>query len=200
MRGVVEKTVKRFKQLNGLVHSTIVLEDSSIKNMSESVFSRALEAKVETSVILREITQGMKLDFVLFYSSIQSFLGNAGQSNYVAGCTFEDAWALYWDEHSDYPVKVINWGYWGSVGIVATDEYAQRMGRLRIKSINVDEGMEAVVRLLDNRLSQMVMMKADGEGLDKVSVDLSREVRVLEDREESVMQGVKEALGEIVKI
>ena len=33
------------------------------------------------------------LDFVVFFSSLQSFSKAAGQSNYAAGCTFKDAFA-----------------------------------------------------------------------------------------------------------
>jgi acyl carrier protein len=62
-------------------------------------------------------------------------------------------------------VKVVNWGYWGSVGIVSNDEYNKRMERHGIQSIEPSEGMEVIRRLLNNNgIDQIIPIKAE-EGL-----------------------------------
>ena len=63
--------------------------------MSPEQFEAGLRAKVDTSVQLARVFAGDDLDFVLFFSSIQSFNKAPGQSNYAAGCTFKDALAQY---------------------------------------------------------------------------------------------------------
>jgi polyketide synthase PksN len=53
----------------------------------------------------------------------------------------------------------MNWGYWGSVGIVSSEEYRERMSRAGIGSIEPPEAMEALETLLSSPLDQLVFMK-----------------------------------------
>ncbi|MED1668625.1 beta-ketoacyl reductase, partial [Brevibacillus laterosporus] len=99
------------------------------------------------------------LDFVLFFSSMNSFFKSSGQSNYVAGCTFKDAFAHQLAREWPCQVKVMNWGYWGSVGIVASDTYKKRMAQAGIGSIEPAEAMEALEALLAGSLNQVALLK-----------------------------------------
>jgi hypothetical protein len=99
------------------------------------------------------------LDFMLYFSSLQSFIKAPGQSNYAAGCTFTDAFAEWQSGNADYAVKVMNWGYWGSVGIVAGAEYRDRMTQAGVGSIEPREGMLALEQLLASPLPQVALVK-----------------------------------------
>ena len=70
------------------------------------------------SVRMVQVFRDEPLDFVLFFSSMTAFLKSPGQSNYAAGCAFEDSFARahVWTR-PNIAVKVINWGYWGSVAL-----------------------------------------------------------------------------------
>ncbi len=151
-----------YGRINGVIHSSIVLADKSLANMSEEQFRAALSAKVDVAVRLEQVFGREPLDFILYFSSVQSFFRVAGQSNYAAGCTFTDAFAEWQSANAQYPVKVMNWGYWGSVGIVAGTEYQQRMARLGVGSIEPEEGMSALERLLRAPLDQVGMIRTDG--------------------------------------
>ncbi|HWU89394.1 MAG TPA: beta-ketoacyl synthase N-terminal-like domain-containing protein, partial [Kofleriaceae bacterium] len=83
----------------------------------------------------------------------------AGQSNYAAGCTFKDAFASRLALEWPSAVKVMNWGYWGSVGIVASESYRARMAQLGVGSIEPEEGLAALGRLLGGPLSQTIFLK-----------------------------------------
>jgi polyketide synthase PksM len=96
---------------------------------------------------------------VLFFSSLQSFSRNPGQSNYAAGCTFQDAYAQALGQSWTCPVKVMNWGYWGSVGVVASAQYRERMARLGLGSIEPPEGMKALETLLGSSRNQLALAK-----------------------------------------
>jgi hypothetical protein len=54
---------------------------------------------------------------------------------------------------------VVNWGYWGSTGIVAAPEYQERMARLGVGSIEPQEAMEALDFLLNGPLTQVALTK-----------------------------------------
>jgi acyl transferase domain-containing protein/NADPH:quinone reductase-like Zn-dependent oxidoreductase/acyl carrier protein len=150
---------RNFGQIHGVVHSTIVLLDQSLAKMDEQRFQAALAAKVEVSVRLAQVFEHEPLDFVLFFSSLSAFVRNAGQSNYAAGCTFEDAFAARLRQDWSCAVKVMNWGYWGSVGVVMSPEYRKRMAQTGVESIEPAEAMEALEQLLAGPLDQMALLK-----------------------------------------
>jgi polyketide synthase PksM len=149
----------RFNAIHGVIHSAIVLRDQSLANMDEARMLASLSAKVDVSVRLAQVFRDEALDFVLFFSSLQSFSRAAGQGNYAAGCTFTDAFAQRLGRDLACPVKVMNWGWWGSVGVVASDAYRARMTQLGLDSIEPEEGMAALATLLDGPARQLALLK-----------------------------------------
>jgi acyl transferase domain-containing protein/acyl carrier protein len=154
-----EEIKRNYGQIHGVVHSAIVLLDQSLANMDEERFQSALAAKVDVSVCLAQVFEQEPLDFVLFFSSLNAFVRNAGQSNYAAGCTFEDAFAARLGQDWKCQVKVMNWGYWGSVGVVAQPVYRERMAQVGVGSIEPEEAMEALEYLLAGPVKQMALLK-----------------------------------------
>ncbi|HEX3029887.1 MAG TPA: KR domain-containing protein, partial [Clostridia bacterium] len=92
-------------------------------------------------------------------SSIQSFAKYPGQSNYASGCTFKDTFAHKLSQTWPCAVKVMNWGYWGNVGVVASEAYQRRMEQAGIGSIHSDEAMEALEKLLAGPMRQIALVK-----------------------------------------
>ncbi|MBY0572979.1 MAG: SDR family NAD(P)-dependent oxidoreductase, partial [Undibacterium sp.] len=149
----------RFPHIHGVVHAAIVLLDKSLAQMDEERLQAGLSAKIDVSVRMQQVFGGQALDFMLFCSSLLSFIKAAGQSNYAAGCTFKDAYSLQLAKRLPYPVRVMNWGYWGSVGVVASPVYRERMAQMGIGSIEPQEGMRAIESLMSADLPQMGFIK-----------------------------------------
>jgi polyketide synthase PksM len=150
---------QRFGRIDGIVHSAIALTDKSIANMTEGRFRTGLSAKIDVCARLAQVFGREPLDFVLFFSSIITFTKAAGQSNYAAGCTFKDSFAKRLAQEWPCKVKVMNWGYWGSVGVVASDEYRKRMEKIGVASIELPEAMEGLDLLLGGPLERVAMLK-----------------------------------------
>ncbi|HEX3029215.1 MAG TPA: SDR family NAD(P)-dependent oxidoreductase, partial [Clostridia bacterium] len=148
-----------YPHINGVIHSAIVLQDQSLRNMKEERFKAALSAKVDVCVRIAQVFKDEPLDFVMFFSSMQSFTKLPGQSNYAAGCTFKDAFAQKLSKEWKCAVKVMNWGYWGSQGIVASNTYRERMEQVGLASIEPVDGMKALETLLAGPLDQIGFMK-----------------------------------------
>ncbi|HXH09318.1 MAG TPA: SDR family NAD(P)-dependent oxidoreductase [Alphaproteobacteria bacterium] len=164
LRRAYEAIKARYGQIHGVVHAAVVLLDQSLANMDEARFRAGLAAKVDTSVRMAQVFQEEALDFVLVFSSIMSFLKAAGQSNYAAGCTFQDAFAhqlgRQWRRsHGGPVVKVINWGYWGEVGVVASKAYRDRMLTAGFGSIDPTEAMAALEALLAGPLDRLALVR-----------------------------------------
>ncbi|OMG74766.1 amino acid adenylation domain-containing protein [Burkholderia ubonensis] len=149
----------RFGAIHGVVHSALVLADQALANLDEARFAASLTAKVDVSVRLAQVFGDEPLDFVLFFSSLQSFSRVPGQGNYAAGCAFKDAFARHLGRHWTCPVKVMNWGWWGSVGVAAAPAYEARMTRLGLASIEPGEGWAALEQLLGGPHDQLVAVK-----------------------------------------
>ncbi|MGA8164524.1 MAG: SDR family NAD(P)-dependent oxidoreductase, partial [Waddliaceae bacterium] len=145
--------------VHGVIHSAIVLLDSTLAHMNEERFKRGLQAKLDVSVCLAKVFEKEALDFVLFFSSMSAFTKAPGQSNYAAGCTFKDAFGHQLAKDWPCAVKVMNWGYWGSVGIVADQSYQDQMRKMGIGSIEPKEGMEMLDKLLNGPLHQLALIK-----------------------------------------
>src|SRR5207244_5826895 len=58
-----------------------------------------------------------------------------------------------------FPVKIMNWGYWGSVGVVADESHNKIMARMGIGSIEPDEGMTSLQALVSAAVPQMALVK-----------------------------------------
>ncbi|WP_404941319.1 amino acid adenylation domain-containing protein [Pseudomonas danubii] len=164
LQQAVSQVLAEHGQIHGVIHAAIQLEDQSLARMDGQKFAAGLAAKVDVCARLAEVFEHQPLDFMLFFSSLQSFTRSAGQSNYAAGCTFKNAFAHYLAQQRGYPVKVINWGYWGEVGSVASDDYRRRMAALGLGSIDGESAMQALEVLLGARddgapLSQLTFLR-----------------------------------------
>ncbi len=145
--------------INGIFHSAIVLNDKVISNMSEEDFKLSFYPKSLGSQYLIDAFSEEELDFICFYSSAQSFIRAAGQSNYAAGCTYKDSLSEQVQQTLGVPTYTIHWGYWGSIGVASSEEYNQRMKKIGIGSINEKEGIEALEKVLTQKSRQLLVMK-----------------------------------------
>jgi hypothetical protein len=107
---------------------------------------------------------------------MQSFTKAPGQSNYAAGCCFADAYA-YGLRDREYAVKVMDWGYWGTVGVVATEPYRERMAQMGLGSIQPPEAMAALERLLAGPLDRVAFLKTTKESVTQL-LGVSEQARV----------------------
>ena len=155
-----EKIKAKHHKINGIVHSAIVLSDATIATMTEEQFRRSFSAKADVCVQIGNVFGKENLDFLLFFSSMQSFIRAAGQSNYAAGCVFKDAFAKALSKELSAKVKIMNWGYWGNVGVVANDYYQKLMEDAGIGSIEPEEGMESIELLMKSPFHQIGLIKS----------------------------------------
>jgi amino acid adenylation domain-containing protein len=158
----VEKTYQSIKEthqeIHGLFHSAIVLQDRLLKNMTEADFNKAFIPKSVASQNLVQVFGQGPLDFICFYSSVQALVHAPGQGNYAAGCAYKDSYALSVNSQH-IPVKIINWGFWGEVGVVAADGYKDKMKQAGVESITAEEGMQLLEMVIGSDQQQVVAIK-----------------------------------------
>ena len=151
---------RRFGTIHGIVHAALLMAGDPLERMDEQRFWRGLAAKIEVSVRMAQAFAHLPLDFVLFFSSIQALEKTPRQANYAAGCTVEDAFAARLGREWKCPVRVVNWGYWGSVGFAAISSgYRNWIAQAGMGSVEPAEGMAALERLLAGPFRQLAFLK-----------------------------------------
>jgi acyl transferase domain-containing protein len=155
--------------IHGLFHSALVLNDKLMANMTEADYRSSFDPKAIASHHLVNAFKGENLDFICFYSSAQSQWNAPGQGNYSSGCMYKDSYAQEVSQRLGIRTHVINWGYWGEVGVVSSAEYRQRMLILGIESISITEGMQVLETVIANGQEQAVVLKLSAETVSKTN-------------------------------
>jgi acyl carrier protein len=93
-------------------------------------------SKVESSWNLHTLLP--KLDFFILLSSVSGVVGNPGQSNYAAGCTFQDALARHRSQGGQKAIS-IDLGVMRSIGVVAETKRLQQHFQSSKGFIQVEE-------------------------------------------------------------
>lgn len=164
---------QHFSSINGVIHSVVGELDQSLTNMKEERFKAGLASKVDSSVRMAQIFGKEPMDFFMFFSSIGSFGKPSGQSSYAAGCTFTDAFSVKIAKEFSCPVKVMNWGYWGEIGVgsVVPQAFKNRMAQSGIGFIEPAEGMEALETLLSSPIDQLALIKTTNAFATEGTID-----------------------------
>lgn len=156
----ITQVQSKFGILHGVVHSAMVLGDKRLAHMSAEDFARVLRPKVEGTRALTRATKNLPLDFLLFFSSIQSFVGNICQANYAAASTFLDGFAASVRAERPYPVVVINWGFWSEVGAVSTEVYRSLLTRQGLFGLCASDAWEKLEYVLSAGHAQALVVAA----------------------------------------
>lgn len=164
----IEQVQKKFKGLDGIIHSAMVLEDKRLADMSVEDFNKVLRPKVDGIRALARATAKVRLDFLLVFSSMQSFIGNIAQANYATASTFLDGFAASMRTDRPYPVIVINWGFWSEVGAVATDVYRNLLRRQGLFGMRSSEALATLEHVLSAGYEQALIIAADKQVLQQM--------------------------------
>ena len=140
----VRRIFEIYKDVRGVVHAAGVLSDKTLKNLQADDFRRVYWPKVDGARNLDECTRDLKLDFFVFFSSVASGFGSAGQSNYAAANGFLDALAER-RFREDLSGLSIRWGPWSGGGM-ANNWHPD--ARSNLLSLSPDLGTLCLLHLL----------------------------------------------------
>ncbi|RYP20567.1 hypothetical protein DL765_002724 [Monosporascus sp. GIB2] len=83
-------TLAKCGKIAGVIQCAMVLRDSLFATMRHDEWAESLSPKMHGTRNLASLLPA-DLDFFISLSSFSGIFGNVGQSNYAAGCTFQDA-------------------------------------------------------------------------------------------------------------
>lgn len=146
---MIAAIVRRDVPLKGVLHSAMSIDDGLVRNLDDARLAAVLAPKVAGAWNLHRATRALPLDLFVVYSSATTYLGNPGQSNYVAANSFLEALV----EHrraAGLPGTFMAWGPLEDVGFLArhADTREALQSRIGGASITSDEAMAALERAL----------------------------------------------------
>src|SRR6185295_13474839 len=118
LQRVLQAAQPQMPPLRGVVHAAGVIRDGLIRNLNRQQFDEVMIPKVLGALNLDRLTQGLPLDFFVFYSSATTTFGNAGQANYIAANRFLEVLAEA-RRARQLPALCVGWGPIADTGYLA---------------------------------------------------------------------------------
>ncbi|RAK91537.1 polyketide synthase [Aspergillus costaricaensis CBS 115574] len=147
MRAIVARVMKE-RLIRGVVHAAMVLQDGLLEGMTAAQYQAAVTPKLRIAHVLHSILINAPLDFFVMTSSISATIGTPGQTNYSAGNSFLDAFAVY-RQSLGLPACSIALPMLLDVGVVAesqtVEDSLQRLGFYGIDEVEMLEGLEVAM-------------------------------------------------------
>ncbi len=116
MKAVFTDLRARFGRINGIIHGAGVEGEGLLVRKSEQKFANVLNPKVAGTWILDHLSRVDKLDFLILFSSVATFLMNVGQTDYTAANAYLDAFSQYRNRRGQKTIAV-NWVTWKETGM-----------------------------------------------------------------------------------
>ncbi|NTX34336.1 SDR family NAD(P)-dependent oxidoreductase [Myxococcus sp. CA033] len=145
--------------LKGIIHAAGVSTVQPLETMDEAALAAILRPKVWGGWVLHQATQGLDLDFTVYFSSVSAVWGSARMGHYAAGNQFLDALAHHRRAKGQHALS-INWGPWAAEGMVAEEglRWFERMG---VSGLSVEGGLQLLGALLTTDATQRTVAQMD---------------------------------------
>lgn len=141
----VKSAENQLGPVTGFIHGAGNLADKFIENKTEKDYDLVVNTKVKGLQSVMNSIDPKKLDFLILFSSVAGFFGNAGQADYaLANEVLNKSAYILHKSLPDCRVIAINWGPWDS-GMVSPQlkKYLEKRG---IPLINTETGVETLLK------------------------------------------------------
>ena len=145
--------------LKGVIHAAGVSDYRAIAEINPDMLESVLRPKVVGTWMLHQLTQAMKLDFFVCFSSISSVWGSKGQAHYGAANHFLDVLAHY-RRGLGLPALSVNWGPWAGGGM-ALAEFQEFLTRMGVTGLQPKGAIAALESLLGAGCTQATVANVD---------------------------------------
>lgn len=154
--------------LKGIVHAAAVIDDALIRQMDRERFLRVFMPKAQGAWNLHSLSELQPLDFFVVYSSMTTFLGNPGQSNYVAANSYLEALAGY-RRAQGMPALFVALGAIDDVGFLTRHQTVKELltSRLGTQAMSADMALSMVEKMLASGITGAAAIDIDWRTLQR---------------------------------
>ena len=150
---IINELVEKYGGINGVIHAAGVAGDGYLIRKPDEVFQQVVLPKINGTWVLDKLTEDLKLDFFILFSSISGYTFTPGQGDYTAANAYLDAFARYRDKKGKRTLS-INWPAWKETGM-AVDHNALN-NEFFFKPISTADACKAFEILLDKQIVRVL--------------------------------------------
>jgi acyl transferase domain-containing protein/NADP-dependent 3-hydroxy acid dehydrogenase YdfG/acyl carrier protein len=172
MKMIIDKTVKQFGEINGVIHSAGIVKAGIIPAKEPEAIEKVFSPKINGTIILYDLVKNMNLDFFALCSSITAVITPYAEIDYSSANSFMDSFSNYSNSTNKFPTISINWPGWKEIGqlvnlkaLKGTENWKEEALR---KAILPADGLEAFKLAINSGLSQLIVSP---ESLDTTHVE-----------------------------
>jgi len=145
---IKEKLSPVVQEFTGLLHGAGALADKYIEAKEEADFDLVYGVKVSGLRNLLDLIPPQQLDYLILFSSVAGYYGNAGQADYSISNEVLNKLAHHLKlSHPSCQVLSIGWGPWD--GGMVTPQLKRILSRRNVPLISIAEGTKALLGLMD---------------------------------------------------
>ncbi|MCL2287345.1 MAG: SDR family NAD(P)-dependent oxidoreductase [Firmicutes bacterium] len=181
LKQVIEKSEQELGSITGLIHGAGNIEDKKIQRKTVDDFDNVFGSKIEGLETCLNCLDTGKLKYLVLFSSIAGYFGNAGQSDYAMANEVMNKFA-YWLKRKQPFCKTvsINWGLWDG-GSMVSDSIRSAIKDTELRLIPLEVGSEYFVeqflyekdstscQIIINCSNQLIRPKIDIPGMQALS-------------------------------
>ncbi|MFC9271033.1 type I polyketide synthase [Streptomyces zhihengii] len=146
--------------LTGIVHAAGLDAPQLLDDVTPQELSSVLRAKVDGTVHLDELTEGLPLQLFVVFSSGAAVWGSGGQAAYAAGNAFLDAWVERRRERGLAGTSVA-WGAWDGAGMAVRGGALEQLRRRGLVPMDPTSAMRALAAAVDAGESHLTVADID---------------------------------------
>jgi NAD(P)-dependent dehydrogenase (short-subunit alcohol dehydrogenase family) len=159
---LIDRIYAAHGRLDVVIHGAGIIEDKLIRDKTPESFDRVLHTKADSAFLLSRKLRPESLQCLLLMSSITAAFGNRAQADYAAANGIMNGLSVLLAGQWPARVVAMNWGPWGSSGMVS-EEVRQQFLTRGIQMIPLDGGAQAALREIESG-PQSDPIVAMGEG------------------------------------
>lgn len=148
--------------LRGIVHAAGSAHNGLVRDLDATTIADARHGKVDGAEVLRALTRGLALDFIVLCTAAANMFGAPGQGAYAAANAELAAIGCAW-RREGAAVASIAWGPWRDAGMfAATSERAQTAWQQRgLIPMSEEEAFAALETALAAEVGEALAAKVD---------------------------------------
>nr|WP_314466500.1 SDR family NAD(P)-dependent oxidoreductase [uncultured Clostridium sp.] len=165
----LEKARERFGKLDGLIHAAGIQGKRNIFRNDKEDFQEVINPKIAGTIVLEDLLKEDLLDFICYFSSASSIVGDFGSCDYSIANRFLSAHARSYKKKGCRIVS-ISWPTWRNGGMGGSaeedvDTYLKTSGQRYLEN---DEGIEIFERALAQDEHAFLILSGQKKRMEKL--------------------------------